>query len=243
MLPARPLGERDKRGEFHLYHVDSSRVGRQPAVVARIGPFEGHPTEYEEWFEKNHFAYYSELQAVREQLPKSGEGLEIGVGTGRFAAPLRVEFGVEPSSRMREIAKHRGIEVVGGVAEGLPFADAQFDFVLMVTTVCFLDDVDAAFRETRRVLRRTGRFVVGFVDSDSPLGMLYEKNKGDSKFYRIATFYSVDEIVSHLKRAGFGHFNIVQTIFHPLNEIGKVEPVVNGYGKGSFVVITAGKED
>ena len=243
MLPARPLGERDNRGEFHLYHVDSSRVGRQYAVVARIEPFERHPAEYEEWFEKNHFAYYSELQAVKGQLPKSGEGLEIGVGTGRFAAPLRVEFGVEPSSRMREIAKHRGIEVVGGVAEGLPFADAQFDFVLMVTTVCFLDDVDAAFRETRRVLRRTGRFIIGFVASDSLLGNLYEKNKRDSKFYRIATFYSVDEIVSHLTRTGFGHFNFVQTIFHPLNEIEKVEPVVSGYGQGSFVVISARKED
>lgn len=210
--------------------------------MARIGPFEGHPTEYEEWFEKNHFAYYSELQAVREQLPKSGEGLEIGVGTGRFAAPLRVEFGVEPSSRMREIAKHKGIKVASGVAESLPFANAQFDFVLMVTTVCFLDDIDAAFRETHRVLRRTGRFIVGFVDSDSPLGKLYEKNKRDSKFYGIATFYSVDEIVSHLKRAGLGHFNIVQTIFHPLNEVEKVEPVVSGYGQGSFVVISARKE-
>ena len=217
MLPAKPPGERDKRGEFHLYQDDSSRVGRQPAVVARIEPFERHPAEYEEWFEKNHFAYYSELQAVKEQLPKSGEGLEIGVGTGRFATPLHVEFGVEPSSRMREIAKHRGIEVVGGVAESLPFADEQFDFVLMVTTVCFLDDIDAACREARRVLRRTGHFIVGFVDSDSLLGKLYEKKKRDSKFYRIATFYSVDEIVLNLKRAGFVHFNVVQTIFHPLN--------------------------
>ena len=211
--------------------------------MARIEPFERFTSEYEDWFEKNHFVYVSELGAVRAQLPEKGKGIEIGVGTGRFASPLGIELGLEPSARMRRIAEERGIQVVEGVAEDLPFADARFDFALMVTTICFVDDIDVAFREVRRVLKNAGRFIIGFIDKSSALGKLYEKGKSENEFYRSATFYSVDEIISHLKRADFGHFNFAQTIFHRLNEIREIEPVVNGHGEGSFVVISAEKED
>jgi len=209
--------------------------------VAKVDPFEKHTSDYEDWFEKNHFAYTSELNAIKEKLPKSGDGIEIGVGSARFAAPLDIEFGIEPSSRMRKIAKHRGIEVIGGIAENLPFTNTQFDYILMVTTICFLDDIGKAFREAHRVLKKTGDFIVGFVDKSSTLGKLYEKNKSQNKFYKVATFYSVDEVISHLKQAGFGDFNFVQTIFHTLNKISEVEPVKNGYDQGSFIVISAKK--
>ncbi|MEA2030206.1 MAG: class I SAM-dependent methyltransferase [candidate division Zixibacteria bacterium] len=209
--------------------------------MAKVNPFEKHTSDYENWFEKNHFAYTSELNAIKEQLPKNGDGLEIGVGSARFAAPLGIEFGIEPSSRMRKIAKQRGIEVIGGIAENLPFANAQFDYILMVTTICFLDDIGKAFREAHRVLKKSGYFIVGFVDKSSTLGKLYEKNKNENKFYKVATFYSADEVISHMKQAGFGEFNFVQTIFHTLNEITEVEPVKNGLGQGSFIVISAKK--
>ena len=41
---------------------------------------------------------------------------------------------------MKKIAQKGGIEVIDGVAESLPFADSQFDFALMVTTICFVID-------------------------------------------------------------------------------------------------------
>jgi hypothetical protein len=88
--------------------------------MAKIEPFERHKAKYEKWFEKNVFAYKSELQAIRYLLPKKGTGLEIGVGTGRFAEPLGIRVGIEPSKAMREVAQKRGIEVIGGVAEAAP---------------------------------------------------------------------------------------------------------------------------
>nr|MBN2277252.1 methyltransferase domain-containing protein [candidate division Zixibacteria bacterium] len=209
--------------------------------MARIEPFSRFWSEYEDWFEKNHFAYISELHAVRKQLPENEKRIEIGVGTGRFAAPLGIKLGLEPSAPMRKIAEQRGIQVVGGVAEELPFADKQFDLVLMVTTICFLDDVTDAFRETRRILKPTGHFVIGLIDKNSLLGKLYEKYKKNNKFYRMATFYSADEVATALEQAGFKDFNFVQTIFHPLSEIKGIEPVKDGYGQGSFVVIRGQK--
>jgi len=50
-------------------------------------PFNTHHKRYEAWFTHHQAAYYSELLAVRALLPWQGLGLEIGVGTGRFAGP------------------------------------------------------------------------------------------------------------------------------------------------------------
>lgn len=207
--------------------------------MARTEPFEKYTLQYEGWFERNRFVYESELLAVRKQLPKSNNGVEIGVGSGRFAAPLGIKLGLEPSKKMREIAQKRGIAVVDGVAEKLPFNDSKFDSVLMVATICFVDDVEASFREAYRVLKFGGSLIIGFIDKDSSIGKLYQKHKNKSVFYKIATFYSVDEVVFYLKQAGFKNFNFTQTIFHNLAEIKDVEPIKDGYGKGSFVVVRA----
>jgi len=139
-------------------------------------------------------------------------------------------------------ARERGIDVTYGVAESNPFGNAEFDFALMVTTVCFLDDMDAAFRETLRVLKPGGAFVIGFVDKNSLVGKAYDRYKDQSIFYKDATFYTADELLVHLTRAGFSNFSFVQTLFGPLSEIREHEPVTHGYGQGSFVAIKAVKQ-
>jgi hypothetical protein len=61
------------------------------------------------------------------------------------------------------------------------------------------------------------------------------------RFYKYANFYSVDEIVDLLKRFSFKNFIFYQTIFKPLEYIKKVEEPKEGFGEGSFVVISAKK--
>ena len=207
-----------------------------------VNAFDKNVDRYEQWFVDNPLAYVSELRALRELLPTSGNGIEIGVGTGRFAAPLGIKTGLEPSRSMAEIARKRGVEIVPGVAEHLPFMDGEFDCALMVTTVCFLDDMDMAFQEVRRVLKAGGSFVIGFVDRESPLGMEYQDRKDKSAFYKDATFYTVEEIVSRLRRYGFGGLAFRQTLFRPLQEMEEVEPVKEGHGEGSFVVVRGEKQ-
>ena len=202
------------------------------------GVFDAHTDDYEAWFELNRFAYESELNAIRALLP-SGKGLEIGVGSGRFAGPLGIRYGVDPSKSMRQKTAERGIKVIRGVAEALPFIDGEFDFCLMVTTVCFLDDMDLAFSEAFRVIKPGGSFLIGLVDRESPIGKTYLEKQSKSLFYKDATFYSVAELVEPLAGAGFSDFAFRQTLFRPLPEITGIEPVTEGHGQGSFVVIRA----
>ncbi len=119
----------------------------------------------------------------------------------------------------------------------MPCRDGEFDFTLMVTTVCFLDDIDLAFREVHRILKPGGSFIVGFVDRESPLGQGYLNHKNRSTFYREATFYSVSELEQHLTAAGFGKFTVRQTLSKTLDAMTDVDPVQEGHGRGSFIVI------
>lgn len=209
--------------------------------MAKIEPFEKHGSEYEVWFDKYRFVYESELKAIKNQVPKKGEGMEVGVGSGRFAAPLGIRLGIDPSRRMRELARSRGVVAIDGVAEKLPFDDCRFNFVLMVATICFLDDIEAAFRQALRVLKPGGHLIIGFIDKESPIGISYEQRKSESLFYKIATFYSVDEVKSYLQKSGFVNLEFTQTIFHPLSEVTGLEHPKQGYGEGSFVVVKASK--
>lgn len=207
--------------------------------MPKIEPFEKYSQKYEDWFKKNKFAYESELLAVKKLMPNNKEGIEIGIGSGKFAEPLGIKLGVEPSSKMRKIAEKRGIKVIDAVAEKLPFDDGQFLFALMVTTICFLNDIEIAFREAYRILKANGCIIIGFIDKNSILSKLYKQHKMKNVFYKFATFYSVDEVVSYLKKAGFKSFTFAQTIFHKLADLENVELIKEGYGEGSFVVIKA----
>jgi len=206
--------------------------------MAKTITFDEQAIEYDAWFENHRDYYEAELEAVRRVIPSSGIGLEIGVGTGRFAASLGIPFGVEPSPRMAAMARLRGIEVLEGIAEALPFADGSLDFAVMVTVVCFLNDVAKSFREANRILKPDGTLVIGFIDRESVLGQQYIQRKEQSRFYRDATFYSVSELEGLLTKAGFSDFAYRQTLFP--GETTDLS-VHEGYGSGGFVVIQAHK--
>jgi SAM-dependent methyltransferase len=199
-----------------------------------IEPFEKYSDAYDRWFERNRDLYEAELEAIGQLTPHPGAlGLEVGVGSGKFAAPLGVGIGVDPSIKMITRARKRGVSVCAGIAESLPFPDMVFDFVLMVTTICFVSDVAKSIRETYRVLKTGGYIIVGFVDRESELGREYNDRRSKSKFYRGANFFSAKELLSCLENGSFKTIKIIQTLLPEESE----SPVTEGYGKGAFVVV------
>lgn len=211
--------------------------------MARAAPFEAHHQRYEAWFEKHEAAYISELLALRPFLPWEGYGIEIGVGSGRFAAPLGVQVGVDPSRAMLAHAAARGIQVVEGVAENLPFEDGTFDYALVVTTICFVDSPVKMLAEAHRVLKPGVRLVIGFIDRESALGQDYLAHQNESVFYREATFISADEVERLLLETGFSIDAWGQTLARPLPETLEIESLRAGRGQCAFVVVAATKED
>ena len=171
--------------------------------------------------------------ALRLTVPE-GRGLEVGVGTGRFAQPLRLSVGLDSSTAMLRAARERGLAVVRGKAESLPFRIGAFDFVLMVTVLCFADPFPTLM-EACRVVRPGGRLIVGLLDRESPLGKVYADKAAGSRFYDAAKFLSVPEAEKMMRDAGWRVEGVRQTVFGKETQ----EPVLDGHGQGLFVVISA----
>ncbi len=203
--------------------------------------FDQHAPEYDHWFDEHGPLYQSEVNALRRFVPRTGRGIEIGAGTGRFSVPFGIRLGVEPSRAMARLALQRGLAICQARGEQLPFQTGWFDFALLVTVICFVNSVPMLLRETRRVLKPQGRIILGFIDRNSALGRVYQARQAHDKFYQAAHFHSVAEVIDWIQQAGFGAMQFCQTIFGIPGDASTIKPVRDGWGEGAFVVLSAKK--
>ena len=208
-------------------------------LMTNVQIFEEYYKQYDEWYEKNKAAYLSEVAALKKAVPKKGKGLEIGVGTGRFASKLGIKYGADPSRKMLRLARKRGVETKLGFAEDLPYQDEHFDYVLINITLCFVNDHLRALKEAKRTLKKHGKIIIGIIDKNSFLGDFYQNKQ--SKFYDQARFFSVEDILGLLKSESFKDFSTFQTIYKLPQYVDLLEKPLHGWGKGGFVVISATK--
>jgi SAM-dependent methyltransferase len=109
--------------------------------------------------------------ALRALLPPGGRRLlDLGAGFGRLVDEYDAFDGVtlvDASDAMLDAARARlvgdpRITFVAADATDLPFPDATFDTVVAVRLLVHLRDPGPLFREVRRVLRPSGRFIVEY---------------------------------------------------------------------------------
>jgi len=166
--------------------------------------FEQFAEEYDHWFEEHPTEYQAELARIRRLLPHpDARSIEVGVGSGRFAAPLGITLGIEPSRALSRMARQRGIEIIRGRAESIPIRDGSCSSVLLVTVVCFLDDPVPALRELHRILVPQGTLVLGFIEREGQIAQKYLREGGKRRFLSRARFYSPDDVLALLENTGF----------------------------------------
>jgi SAM-dependent methyltransferase len=140
--------------------------------------------------------------------------LEVGSGTGRFAAALAERarvWAVDPSPEMLAVAGERAPDVrfKQASAEALPFKDGWFERATMWLVV-HLVDRSRAFRELRRVLGSGGRLVIATFDptyfDEFWLNTLFPSMEAIDR----ARFPTAEELEAELAAAGFGPTRVVR---------------------------------
>lgn len=166
--------------------------------------FEEYADKYDQWFSDNQDVYLEELKRIREAIGViPSPALEIGVGSGRFAKPLGIGYGVEPSRSLGLMAKGRGIEVIRTIGEAVPVKSSVFRMVAMITVLCFLKKPEKTLHEVHRILMHDGILVVAFIEKGGIIAERYLARPDKGRFLSYARFYGHDEVIQIITRTGF----------------------------------------
>ena len=111
---------------------------------------------------------YRRQALVRAGLQANMKVLDVGVGTGLVAAQACIltgdpacVIGVDPSTGMMAASNvPKGMVMMEGRAEALPFPDNHFDFLSMGYALRHISDLSKAFSEFERVLKPGGRLCI-----------------------------------------------------------------------------------
>jgi ubiquinone/menaquinone biosynthesis C-methylase UbiE len=193
--------------------------------------------EYEEWIKSHPHIHESEIIALQKVVP-SGVGLEIGVGTGRLASALSIQFGLDPSWNMLKLAQQKKVFVVQGFGENLPFKKESFNFILIVYTIELADDALRFLKEAVKALKKGGVLILGITNRESAWGKFYEQEAATGFWH----FYTIEEILRYFKRIRLKFQAAFHTHFHAPPDIKEIEEPKIGFGKGGLVVFKAVKQ-
>jgi ubiquinone/menaquinone biosynthesis C-methylase UbiE len=175
--------------------------------------FDGVAAFYDAWFST---PLGNTVDALETDLlyafatPRSGERtLEVGTGTGHFAAELAQRgwsvVGLDLSAPMLAMAASKGTAAhwLRGDAAALPFCASAFDLVLCVTALEFVANRERAVEEMWRVVRPGGRLVIAGLNACSPWAWARRRESQTQETpFSHAHFFHPGEFVGMLRRFG-----------------------------------------
>jgi ArsR family transcriptional regulator len=140
---------------------------------------------------------------IVELMPRVATAADLGCGSGetlsRMAKKAERLIGVDSSPRMLEAARrlvgeHASLRL--GDLMHLPLAEAETDFAAMSLVLHHLADPARALRETHRVLKPGGTFIIADFDS-------HDKEEMRTRFGDRRLGFEPGEIIDRLGESGF----------------------------------------
>ncbi len=152
----------------------------------------------------------SRINPIYWDIPDNVTLLDIGTNSGEFLKRLIdgkkgiKAKGIDISEVAVKAAQAKGLDVVQGDGEELPFPDASFDYVVLMEVLVHVYDTKKLLSEIKRVLKKDGVLI-----GSSPLKDL-EMNIWDDKRLHHA-YYTASEIHTMLKEFFYDvHFKILK---------------------------------
>ena len=152
---------------------------------------------------------------------------------------MGVRFGLDPAIKMLQVAKKRGISVVQGLGERLPFKELSFDFIQIVFVIEFVEHLTPFLKEAASTLKKNGALILGFIDKDSRWGWYYARYPSHRKYFHPP---SPKEVLDIFCKIGLEFRESCQTLFQPPPDLSKKENPKRGFGRGGFVILMATKQ-
>lgn len=153
--------------------------------------------EPEQWF----------IEWTHNLNPKGLKVLDLGCGNGRNAIALAklgaIVKGIDVSSVALELLENRAkkenveVETFLGSINKLPFPDRTFDMVICYNAIfnTSLKQIKETIKETRRVIKKNGVFLVTFRSTKSPIPEDAKALEDESNSYVVET--DGFELISH----------------------------------------------
>jgi SAM-dependent methyltransferase len=122
--------------------------------------------ERREGYIRRSSTYYKDLiRLLRYCVPEGSDVLEIGCGTGHLLASLKPArgVGIDISAKMLDIARgnYSQLEFVQDDVERMSLKE-KFDYVIISDTLGYLEDIQKAFQQVRKICHSDTRIVVTY---------------------------------------------------------------------------------
>lgn len=171
--------------------------------------FNGFASEYDNWYNEKRGKFIDQLETdLVFGLIKVHEGmkiLDIGCGTGNFSIKLAKMgchiTGIDVSEKMLLIAGEKAseqninIDFINMDAKKLKFADNEFDLVISMAAIEFIDDMPSVMDEIFRVVKTGGQVLIGTINGDSDWGKLYKsKQLSKNTVFEFADFKTLKDM-------------------------------------------------
>ncbi|CAB49130.1 class I SAM-dependent methyltransferase [Pyrococcus abyssi] len=132
---------------------------------------------------------------LMKYMKRRGKVLDLACGVGGFSFLLEdygfevvgLDISEEMISKAKMYAKEKSsnVEFIIGDAKKLPFEDNNFDYVIFIDSLVHFSplELNQVFKEVKRVLKPTGKFIIYFTDMRELLPRLRESLVVGEKYW------------------------------------------------------------